>query len=429
MNSRVRESMSQKFVANPFRNAMILLFGGFLVAGCGSQSFVVANLKKNVEGGHFLVPAKVDIVFAEDDTGSIMEAYPDLTAQIPGFLEGLKENGWDYHFATIPLTQTREFNQILASNYDGNWATEVSTSLWAAPFPGADFLDPKIRINQRYFRTPQSYSDFLNPQDLSNSYAQYEPGFQRIREFFNLDPSDTDRNLNLSESKFLRPDALSIVVVVSNGEDSSGVTFCERESDGRIGPCEEMGYPEDGTMESSFQEYRSSFLSLARGDQTANFKFYAAVATSDNGSCLGSRAYRGNRYIRMAGELAGGIYDLCSQPISTVLEGLSQNLHNIRLQLRVRYLILEEEPIPSSIVITKFPKGDRSKPIVLENSSTNGWTLLDGIQSVYTIDDPIPMNEATGYVIELHGDAKIVGDDQVDVYYKPVGSGQDAPIQ
>lgn len=398
-----------KFKQQALVHAVLLIAMVAMISGCGRQAFNVGTIKDAQKGpGTYEIPAKVDIVFAEDDTGSMYEAFEQISDQIPGLLDSLEAHGWDYHFATTPLTTQRPLAQMLTSKFTGNWGMNGLTS-FLPPYPGATPSSPGLTVNPSFFRTPSQYTDFIDVSGISNQLNQYEPGFATIRSFI--------EGGTMVPSGFLRPDALLVTIVVSNGNDSSGVAFCTR-SDGWVGPCEEAGFPQLGTKESSFQGYKAFFTGLPAQGKTRGFKMFAAVANAKLNQCLGGSSFIGERYRRMAMETGGGSYDLCSSPIASTIEGMANFLHNERKNYRQAFLALQSQPKLGTIRVIKHPDGDLNQSIELPEDPINGWTYA-GVQTVYLIDDPIPLNQFTGHVIELHGSARLLGSDQADVLYDP----------
>lgn len=375
-----------------------------LTSNCGRTAFQAGDINQLQKGpGQFTVPPKVDILLAEDDTGSIISAFSSITAQFPAFLNSLDQQGWDYRFAVTPLTTQRNVSQVMTSKYDANWFTNGSGQ-WKPPIPGADPLTSPA-INPALFRLPQNFTSFLTSADVTNQSNQYEPGFLTIKNVLQNSPD------------FLRPDAVPVVIVIGNGNDSSGVTFCDR-GDGLMVPCEYSPTPEQGTSASSFQQYKADFLSIS--DQ---FKLYAAVAYTAGTGCLGSTSYVGYRYYDMATELGGASYNVCSTPISAVLSGIAAKLQLEKINYRTRYLVLGIEPDLDTLKITKYPDGNlKNGEVIPANDPVNGWTYQGGPQTVATVDFPAPLFEGTGYVIELHGAAKLWGDDSARIEYKPEGT-------
>ncbi|MBU6376562.1 MAG: hypothetical protein KGQ59_11240, partial [Bdellovibrionales bacterium] len=129
------------------------------LGACGKQSFeTISTASVSEAPGYFTLAPKVDILLAQDNTGSMKEIYPQIGSEVPKFLNNLANSGWDYHFAAIPLTPHRSgalFNQIVASKHDRNWGE----SQWIQPYPGAAFgdLDPS-QILANFFKIPSAYT-------------------------------------------------------------------------------------------------------------------------------------------------------------------------------------------------------------------------------------------------------------------------------
>jgi hypothetical protein len=374
-----------------------LLLAALFASGCGAQGYVPASTSAAQSApGSFTVPAKVDVLLVEDDTGSMSEAYDAIAADMPQFLSGISGKGWDYHFATIPLTTRRPVAQVQASKHDGNWGAQ-----WTPPYPGALINGPGT-VSSGAFRFPENYADFLPRGYINNSLGGMEPGFSNL--LLHLQDSQ------MKSTGFMRPDALLAVVVVGNGNDTSGVTFCKR-SDGYTVPCEDAGKP--GTQASSFNSYLSQFQAIKNAGL---MRFYAAVATTASYNCKGGAAYTGTRYMQMAAALNGASFDICSNSVSSVLSSLDSNLQSVKIAMRSRYLFIEKDANVSTIVVT------RNDGVTIPQDTVNGWTYAGYVNNVYAVDYPAPMNLASGWAIELHGNYKLVGDQTATVTFQAAGA-------
>ncbi|MFL5815660.1 MAG: hypothetical protein ACJ763_18975 [Bdellovibrionia bacterium] len=367
---------------------------GAALTGCGQQPFIATASQESLSApGTFTIPAKVDFLLVEDDTGSMNEIFPQISSGIPGVLSALENNGWDYHFATIPLTTYRSLSQVTASHYDGNWGAS-----WKPAFPGAAQWGPQTVLSS-VFRDTSHYSDFLSYNSFVNGNNGLEPGLQNILYSLNRIQSDG--------TNFLRDDAMLVVLVVGNGDDTSGVSYCTR-SDGITVQC-------GSTV--SIDDFKNGFNSLKASSSL--IRFYAAVSSIkvSNQTCQGSNAYIGSRYQQMAAALNGKSYNICAGPsaISSALGSLASDLTSTRLALQTRYLQVSQEPDTSSIVVT------RNDGVVIPQSATNGWTYAGYVNNAYAIDYPVPMNQFSGYAVELHGSYKLTGDQNAKVSYTPKG--------
>jgi hypothetical protein len=408
-------------------SASVLLVGLLAGSGCTRQAFIVGrNLASQAAPGSYIIPPKVDILLVEDDTGSMAEAQPSIIRQMPGLLNQMEANHWDYHFATAALTNTdRVIDQVAVSRYDSNYG-----AAWMPPYPGADPLS--LAVPSFVFRTTSTYNQFLGSGDINNNLAGYEPGFEGIRDAFER---------RLPDTGFLRDDALLVVLVVGNGNDNSLVNLCRR-SDNVVVPCEQLGKPactslsqydpavdasQCGSASLSYQYYKNGFMSLK--PDPSQIRFFAAVSNYNSSSCLNGYSTIGSRYQRMAGDLHGQSFDICKQPVGTALSGLASSLQIQRLQFETRYLFIEEEPDVSTIEVLVYRNGDKNQAESIPMDPDNGWTYAGYVSDVYAIDAPIEMNLSSGFAIELHGAAKLVGNDSADVTYTAAGISNSAPAK
>jgi hypothetical protein len=388
-----------------------------LLTACGQQAFVSTQLQQQQKApGYFTIAPKVDLLIAQDDTGSVLEIKRSLESQVPGFLQELEQQGWDYHFSAMPLTQSYRLTQALASRQDSNWG-----ELWTAPYPGAR-PGGEGTLSSDLFRITSQFSGFNLPAGPTDGS---EPGLQFITE-------NTQRIIE-SRSGFIRNDALLVVLAISNGNDTSRVNYCRR-SDGAVIPCEDMGYPTCtswtdprnsatsptcGTKTLSLNLYREQLAALK--PSLAQLQFHAAVAARNSSNCLGGYSRPGSRYQAIAQELSGASYDLCTQPISSILSTLASQLQTVRVGYRTRYVPLEREPSLNSIDVYRID-GTTGTRRLLAPGPENGWTYAGYLRDQASIDYPVEMNRITGYALELHGSARLIGNDRAEVVYRISGS-------
>jgi hypothetical protein len=115
--------------------------------------------------------------------------------------------------------------------------------------------------------------------------------------------------------------------------------------------------------------------------------------------------------------------DACnSAALSNVLTDIANNLTTVSQAYVYSAIVLHDQPIPSSIQITK-------NGATVPQGTTNGWEYM-GYGTTYTITgiyntqtgqitalDP-GLNQETGYVIQLNGTAQMIGTDQPNVTYE-----------
>jgi hypothetical protein len=431
--------------------ALVGILGGLaaLSAGCGKQAFqVAASSEQQQAPGIFNVPARVDILLVEDDTGSMRETFSQIAAQMPAFLEDLRSRGWDYHFATAPLTTLRPIGQVAASQYDINWGTQ-----WTAPFPGATMTNLRGQVSSSAFRFPSTYNAFLSGNELSNTTGE-EPGLKNIV----AQLQDT----SITSTGFLRDDALLAIVMVGNGDDTSYLNKCKWNETAGYGDtvvvveglcknaptvgrtnseralydsyrakCGSPGAAPAGSCNNdadSFNSLKNQILAIKSPDlntAAAKTRFFAAVDLKPSSN------YYGKRYVQMAGALGGVAYDIIYSPVHQILDSLAGNLQSVQMSMRTRYLVISEQPNPASVKVYRHPGGNESQRIEIPRDANNGWTPAGAtvgspnefrISNFYVIDYPALLNfVSTGYAVELHGSAKITGGDTATVEFTPVG--------
>jgi len=415
--------------------------------GCGKQAYVVtASQAPTSAPGSFSVAPKVDILLVQDDTGSSIPIFINISNQLATFLSSLQTQGWDYHLATIPLTSYRSIQQVQASQYDPNWG-----SSWIPPYPGA--LASNIEsVSASAFRLPSDYSDFLNGSNTSSASGGAEPGLANLETMLR-DPS-------MKTSGFLRPDAILAVVLLSTGDDTSNRNFCsgnyastsvsgaescdlvqgaKNGTDPSI-PCGQPGAnpsPYCNNYQSSLQPYETFLQNFKGAGNSQQIRFYSVVSAehqvygetcADNGNPgTGTNAFLGARYEAVAGALSGQSYDICTVPIPTVLTSIASNLSPAQLDLYTSYLFMAQQPDPSTITVYRNPGGDTSQAVLIPQDPNNGWTFAGTqVTNVYTTSVGSPtatptLNLGSGWAVQLHGTGIIGGTDTATVNFTPAG--------
>ena len=384
------------------------------LSACGQTAFtVVAGTQSIAAPGNFTIPPKVDILLIEDDKGRMFEAWDQVSQQMPKFLTTLNTKGWDYHFTTISLNTYAAIQSVTGSIYDGN-----SGSSWKAPYPGAMRFDVGT-IAQSFFQMPANYNGYLSKSNVSNALNGFEPGFKNIQAVLTT---------GLGSSNFLRKDSLFVPLIVSLGDDTSGVNFCNAPDStptyAHKVPCEQVTTPcngsggtDCGSATDSFNQYKAWFQSFR-----SNTQFYAAVANQDTSNCMGGQSSAGYRYQKLASATGGKSFDICSQPMSQILDSMATQLQNQKMAYRQHYLFISQDADPSTIKVTRYAGGDTTRATLIPQDATHGWTYVGAVNNVYAIDYPVPMNLSSGFAIQLNGSAEITGDDTTAVDYKPAGA-------
>jgi hypothetical protein len=185
-----------------------------------------------------------------------------------------------------------------------------------------------------------------------------------------------------------------------------------------------VGFSAYGTGTSSFNSYVTSYKNLKGGD-TDKIRFYSAVANKVSNDCRGGRSHIGERYQDMAASLGGIAYDVCSESIVSILDQVESELDIEKRNFRKRYLFIGQDAELSTIVVTKYKYDEAANTWSTETipqSEADGWTYAGWLDNVYEIDSPANLNLMSGWAIELHGSAKLEGEDSADVTFKPAGA-------
>ena len=394
-----------------------------ILSGCGGTAFNPSTLAGSQPApGTYMIPPQVDILMAEDDTGAMFEPYSSIHSNVQSFLNDLDTEGWDYHFAVIPLTTYRPLQQVVGSVYDGN------NTAWQPPYPGVIQFGPTTILSS-LFRSASTFNAFITNADISNTLNQGEPG---------LANGLTTYTKGFGTSNFSRKGVLQVFFVVGNGEDTSDENMCVM-ADNSIRSCGVAGKttciatatdPTGGNSQcnsdaTSLAYYQKQYP-LAVGNL---FQFHAAVAASAGSQCkLNGSARIGARYQQMAASLNGKSYDICTSTFGQVLTSLSSNLTATSQNYMQQRIFLAQAPNPSSIAVTRYVGGNTSNAVLLASDSKNGWTYEGYVQNAYAKYSLTPtgqivnLSPASGYSILLHGSAVLHGSDTANATFTPVGA-------
>ena len=365
------------------RIVLISTLGMTALSACGPQAFVPTTVISNQSAaGDMSLPPKVDIVLGLSNGGTMQNIYPGLQPEIAAFATSLQNKGWDYRFVTLSLSENSPGssanigNAVAASLYHTNYPV----AQWLQPFPGALYTDPSLLMS------PALFNPVLSIPSLDYTYNNgKESGLKNQADFLNR--SDVQTSL-------LRPDAMLAVMTITNGRDTSDGWY--------------MAWNGLTPNPINVDNYVNQIKAVR-----ADAKYYAIVAHNTT-NCRVGGAWSGIDYERAASKTGGISQDICTTPIPTALEAVAQHLQTQKLNFVKRFLVIATEPNPSTIKVYK-------NGALLASDPTNGWTYV-GMTTQFTIDSPVPMNQVTGYMIELHGTAKLHGADTGRVEYMNAGA-------
>ena len=375
-----------------------LIASSLALTACGPQAFVPnTSLDAQKAAGQMNIPPKVDIVLGMSSNGTMRNIYPGIANEIPAFLKNLQNSGWDYRFVSLPLAEkylSQNSNpsisgQVTVSNYDANYPA----SSWLAPYPGAT-IDTAPKIASYLFAN----LFYVTQPAASDRVDAHESGFNNELKFLG---SSTVRN------DFLRPDAMLAVMTISNGEDRSDWNWGAPDTTDIGSPQHDANY------------YASEFKAIK-----SNIKYFSVVAHY-NTNCRGGTSWSGIRYESVANTLGGQAVDLCTVSLSDSLAAVKANLDTYHLSFVKDYLVIANAPNVNTIVVTKYAGGNASQATTIPKDDVNGWSYDGPVPNggVYTIESPVPMDLVTsGYLIKLHGSAKLVGNDSSSVTFTNAGT-------
>lgn len=398
-----------------------VIFTAATLSACGPQPFVPGSVRANALAGSMAIPPRVDIVLGTSMSGTMKNIVPGIATEVPAFTKGLEGSGWDYRFVSIPLHDTRPASSfalghnVSGSQYHTNW---VAFGSWKSPFPGATNTDPNLTMLSSLFNTGFVLPNLGDPAIPNDGR---EGGLQILSDFVNR----SDVNTGASDTGVLRPDAILAVIVLSNDDDKSGGQWrCRWNPQTASYPATCPDYNKEWVAPSpdNLQNFRTAFLN-AKGGNPGLVKYYSLSAPATV-YCRGYAARYGERYgVKMTQIMGGKTIDICANGLQASLQKVSEDLQQQKLNFRTKYIVLGTRPNVGTIKVTKHTS---SGDVDLVQGDPNGWSwtetaALPQPRTVYTIDSPIPMTQATGYVIELHGTGRLIGDETATVDYMNEG--------
>ena len=383
------------------------LMGTLMLSSCGKQAFAPSvSSDAQTAAGNMNIPPKVDIVVGVSANGTMRNIYPTLQTEMAAFASNLQAQGWDYRFVSISLAETPSastqtvLGRVAVSKYDGTYASQGT---WISPFPGASATNPGMAIDPSLFSPSIAF-----PNDL---YAQpnngRETGLLNQQNFF-----QDSTVLN----KFLRPDAMLAVITISNGEDRSpGI-------DGAWQAAWNGSQFVDNLA--GLTSFENGLKALKNG-ATSLIKYYDITAVNTQYCIGGTQDWSGLHYQQVARDFTqseANTIDICTVPITNALSTIATNLTSYKLNFERNILMIGAQPNVATLAVTKYSGGQASQATVIPQDPTNGWTYIGYQTGINTIDYPIPMDQQTGYAIQLNGTAKLHGSDTANVTFTNAGT-------
>lgn len=383
------------------------------LTSCAKEEFQKQTVQATAAAvGFRQIPAKVDILIVPDNSPSVNGALSTVQSKLGSFVSSLQNQYWDYHVAKSFIVNPSPIREVLVNPEFNTRFLKDGTDIGTSHMVVA----PYARTN------PNAFSLLPSTTTASSNDRTYENTYNNL-----VEVTTTGAAVN-----FLRPDAMLAIIVVTNGAEGS----VDSNGNGAI---------DSSSAWSLLEQYAESFKSLKNYDERL-IRFYPiasyALHNSTTGtSCLapGGTALPGGSYFAMNNYIpglpmyntsGGEILNFCnSGSLNNVLGDIAANLNIIKQAYVHSNIVLDEEPIESTLVVSKNGQ-------TLAKDPTNGWQYR-GFGTVYTIthildesgtEQPIfcpgsttqicGLNRKTGYVIELNGSARMVGSDVPGVSYE-----------
>lgn len=379
------------------RALTILILATAFLSACGSQTFSAVESQQNSDSpGGVTIPPKVDILVAIDNSGS-MSGYRDtVLSQLRSFMNTLQSTNWDYRLAMIPLVSVDpvthaavappQISQVAASKYDRNWGSE-----WIPSSPldqGAGSLPAGI------FRKPTDFNAFY---EAGSSTKSDEMGLKTIA--LSLQDQTT-------KDRFLRQEALLVVIVLSNGDDASEAPIV---SGG-------FNYGPPKTVKAEL------INNISAAKPTGMLRLYAAVNTS-GASCLNATDV-GYRYTNAASQLGGAGFNLCNSgalALSGVVSNLQYALQSIRVNFLTDYLFLPEEPQLATVKVYKRDANGNERLLSASEWEYKGKLFNQDAVYYQEANSLNPIQSGSGYAFHLLGNGVLHGNETARITYLPIG--------
>jgi hypothetical protein len=357
-----------------------------LLSACGKKTFQKLDYSTTAVAGQYVyIKPKLDLVIFQDDSDSMYNAMGQLKPQLQSFLSSLDTN-WEYRVVVLPLL----WQQSVSSKY------VIATDCSSVTGVGQCLSPSQVG----FFNGVSGDSAWITNDNQQTGNTDL--GFQNMK--YNTG--------NLMASGFLRSDSVKAFMVVSNGEDVSGVNLGNSANYAYRGDGAQTGY-NYGSAEfvSSFNNYFSYFNGLKTSSSLQ--KFYSVVAAANYSGCWnGGRTWQGKRYMDMASALGGASFDLCNGGLTSVLSDIHNSLQTVVQTVEFNYVVIStsDEPDPSTIVLKK-------NGVTVPQSGSDGWTYV-GMRTGATSDYPTVGNVRTGYMVRLEGSAKFKGSDSISIDFQ-----------
>ena len=364
-------------VRGPYKLVAVLALALGLLSACGKTKYQPNTSVQNATADQYLVTKpKVDIVFFQDNSDSVNYGpYTIIKNQMQNFVRNLDHNV-DYRFVVLKLLSRQELHEKIVLSKD------------CSSVQGASYCYGTSQVGQ-FNNTSGNYT-WINIADSNIGSKDY--GMSNMTNNMSL----------LSNAGFLRSDASTVVVMLTNGNDHEGSYTYTRA---------------DGVSVTDFRyDYLSNYVSWFTQFRRAGTLKIFPVVSMYGGNCYGSSSFQGGAYIEFANRMnqarsgSAQAFDLCSGDLNNgvVLNAIFSGLKTMVEAIKFDHLVMDRKPLVSSIKV--FKNG--------QQLPTSAWTYIGYRANQPTSYSPAAGNNKTGYFIKLNG-VDYSGKDQISVDYTP----------
>lgn len=358
--------------------SIALLLSLFMAWGCSKEQFAGSPKSETYKAdavevfqnlscaNSTLIKPPVDILYVVDNSLSSGYLSTTVKQQLQLTIQSVSQQ-FDYRIIVAPLLPDGgddSFRQVITNN--------------ASAIPSANVVSLE---GLSFFATPTG--------------NKVERGFDRAADLI-----DANRSSGL-----IRSNAHTIVVLVSNGDDTDTKTYLNG------------FYQVNGA---AYDAAYNRFINLKASLNAHQFRFFSLVAHTQG--CQTGYTF-GDMYRRMSKRIYTAMlatdqgtrphpdsYDLCGTQYA-VYAGVNSSIQQETLSHTYDYwLVSANTPIDTTdIQVSKITSGGSAS--VVPASATNGWTYHGQASGLNTRRLPTPGEPKTGYFIKLNGSAELVTPD------------------
>lgn len=402
--------------------SVFTLSAATLLSGCGKPEYI--NPTRTASGadiGFRNLPAKVDILLVVDNSPSAALALHKVQSTLENFVMGMKSMYWDYHIAKVNMVNSDHWiHQVLVN-------PEFNTE----KYPDGTIKEDKAGIVPANYavNSPQLFNLVDGIENVGSDDMTYDVIYKTLY--------NAKHNAQLKKTQFLRADATLAIIVITNGTEFT----VDPNHNGNINYT-------------ALNQHRQNLLKIKDGNSEL-IRFYPIAAykfmEGKNGdSCLapGGKSYEGGSYFAMNPAIKGlpkiidgrETLNFCNaSSLQNVMTDIQDNLKKVRQAYVYTSIVLPYPPIVTGEGKLKFGhiidngnnngEVDESQIKFFEENAVDGWTY-EGKGTTYTVTgifDVVQnkvfqlfpgLDKRTGYIIKLHGKARIFGNKVPYLEYK-----------